>query len=238
MKTFALLVFLLISTFTFAQEANLDVIYLKDGTVLKGKIVERLEDGAIKMVMSNGREIIISMREVKQVTIEGIGTNPVDYGGKTAFGFSLFGESNFLGAHFRLMAAKELFLDMSAQPELKALTNRFNNDVVFGANLLLCGEVNYFLNRFYKERKQKVRANGLFLNASYAFGDYETTRVNGGWCSEYFRLNRFKRGFLLHLGMGLNVNHWVDDPLNYAYIKDIPKVQPTGYFRIQWNFFQ
>ncbi len=228
----------MISTVAIAQEVNTDVIYLKDGSVLKGKIIERLDDGAIKMEMSNGREIIISMREVKQVTIEGIGTNPVDYGGKTAFGFSLFGESNFIGIHFRLQAAKEFYFDMSVQPELKALQNRYNNELELGANLLLCGEVNYFLNRFYKESKQKVRANGLFLNASYAIGDYETTRINGGWCSEYFRLNRFKKGFLLGLGIGVNVNHWVDDPLNYAYTKGIDKVQPTAYFRIQWNFFQ
>ncbi len=238
MKILPILLFLLVSTLSFAQKDNPDVIYLKDGSVIKGKIIERLDDGAIKMQMNSGREIIISMKEVKQVTIEGIGTNPADYGGKTAFGFSLFGESNFIGAHFRIKAAEDIFLDLSLQPELKALTNRFNNEVKVGANLLVGGEVNYFLNRFFKERKQKVRANGLFLNASYALGEYETTRFNMGWISEYFRLNRYKRGFLLGLGLGVNINHWVDDPLNYAYIKDIPKVQPTGYFRIQWNFFQ
>jgi len=238
MKVFPLFAFLLLSAVATAQQLDTDVIYLKDGSILKGKIIERMEDGAIKMEMTNGREIIISMREVKQVTIQGIGTNPTDYGGKTAFGFSLFGESNFIGAHFRVRAAEELYLNFSVQPELKLLVNRFNNEGKLGTNIVLGGEGNYFLKRFYKERKQKVRANGLFFNASHALGDYETTRFNAGWCSEYFRLNRFKRGFLLCLGLGYNINHWVDDPLNYAYIKDVSKLQPTPYFRIQWNFFR
>ncbi|MBK9017406.1 MAG: hypothetical protein IPM82_27040 [Saprospiraceae bacterium] len=82
MKSFAFLVCLLFSSFAMAQETGKDIVYLKSGMVLRGKILERQDDGAIKMLTNDGRETIVSYREIKNITIEGVGTNPADYGSK------------------------------------------------------------------------------------------------------------------------------------------------------------
>ncbi len=213
------------------------MIYLKDGSIFKGKIIERLPDGGIKLQTLSGRELIVSVKEIKQITIEGIGTNPADYGGKTAVGISLFGEG-LAGAHFRLRANPKLFLDAGLQLQPILVTDRFNDEAELKGNITLGGELNYFLNRFYKERRQKIRANGIFFRGSHGFGKFDTSYFALGWCSEYFKLNRYKTGFLLNLGLALQINHWVDDPQNFNYTEDVREAMPTGYFRIQWNFHQ
>ncbi|MBK8568017.1 MAG: hypothetical protein IPN76_33065 [Saprospiraceae bacterium] len=66
MKKLALLVFMFCSLFAIAQQQNEDIIYLNDGSILRGKIIERRDDGGVKMIMNGGREIVISMKEVNK----------------------------------------------------------------------------------------------------------------------------------------------------------------------------
>lgn len=228
---------LFISSIAFGQQEGSDIIYLKDGSILKGKILERLDDGAIKMVMNNGREIIITIKEVKHITIEGIGTNPVDYGGKTAVGISLLGES-IVGIHFKVRASEAIFFDVSAMPHSKLVQNKYTDKFILRTNLTLGGEMDYFLQRKYKESKQKIRGNGVFFRVAHGFGRFDQTWAHVGWCSDYFKLNRFKRGFQLNLGAGFIANHWVTHPLNEAYTENVPELDPSVIVRLQWNFYQ
>ncbi len=237
MKKFALLCFLLFSISAIGQNKANDIIYLKDGSMLKGQIIERTNDGAIKMLLENGREITVSMREVNQVTVEGIGTNTADYGGKTAFGLGIIGDGGIEG-HFRFKADEELIIDLSIQPDFTQLVNDITNESRFEGGLGVGAELNYFFGRRFKETKQKVRANGLFLRGARGFNEYTSTKLNFGWVSEYFRLNRFKRGFQLNLGLGYQINHWLDDPKNQVYSENRKKYQLGPYLRLQWNFFQ
>ncbi|MBK8568018.1 MAG: hypothetical protein IPN76_33070 [Saprospiraceae bacterium] len=169
--------------------------------------------------------------------MEGIGTNPIDYGGKTALGIAIIGDGGVEG-HFRFKAANDLFFDISVQPDVTLLVNDITDEARFEGGLGLGGELNYFLNRRYKESKQKIRANGLFLRGARGFHDYTSTKISLGWVSEYFRLNRFKRGFLLYLGLGYQINHWFDEPQNIVYRENRKKNQAGAYIRLQWNFFK
>lgn len=237
MKTITLLVCLLFSAIAFAQQPLEDIIYLKDGLVLRGKITERLSDGAVKMTTNQGREITVSMREIKSINIGGIGTSVADYGTDKAIGISLFGEGGF-GLHYRFKVAKESWGDVSVQPDIIALQSIYTDKIKVSGGLGLAGEFDHFVSRRFKESKQRVRGNGLFFRAYHGFNSYSTTIISAGWVSEYFKLNRYKRGFLLNLGPALKFNHWVDDPINAAYTEGVESVEPTIVFRIQWNFFK
>lgn len=237
LKTISFILLLSCSFIATAQEQYEDIIYLKNDMVLRGRILERQSDGSVRMRQSDGREIVVSIKEIKNVVVQGIGSNPSDYGGKTAFGISLFGDGIF-GVNFRLRAANELYANLSVQPGAVVLVNDVTDEARVEWGLGIGGELNYFLKRKFKESKQKVRANGLFFRTSHNFGDFETTRFSFGWSSEYFKLNRFKRGFLLNLGFGYTLNHWFDNPLNAVYLEGRRELEPGLYFRLQWNFFQ
>lgn len=187
MKTLSLLLFLLVSTIALAQDYS-DVIYLNDGSILKGKIIGRLDDGAIKMQMNNGREIIVSMKEVKVVNIGGLGTNVVDYGGTKAVGISILGEG-VVGLHYRFKVADETWGDASVQPDFVGLENQYTDKVRVSGGFGLGGEINHYLSRRFKESKQKVRANGIFFRVYHGFNEFSTTVISAGWSSEYFKLN-------------------------------------------------
>lgn len=237
MKTFALLACLLFSSFAMAQEAGRDIVYLKTGMVLRGKILERMDDGAIKMLTNEGRETIVSFREIKNITIEGVGTNPSDYGSKRAIGLVLRGEG-FIGVSYRLKFQKDAWADLNLQPDLRVLVNQYTDKIKLSPGINVGAEFDFFLHRFYKEKRQRVRANGIFLRGVTALNEYPVTTLSLGWCSEYFRLNNFKRGFMLNLGPALQINHWFDDPKNIAYTKDMYKYLPSAIIKVQWHFFQ
>lgn len=238
MKIFAVLTFLFLSSLTMvAQESGKDVVYLRTGMVLRGKILERMDDGAIKMITNEGRETIVSFREIKNITIEGVGTNPSDYGSKKAIALLLRGEGG-IGIAYRLKFQKDAWADLNVQPDLRILVNQYTDKVKFSPGINLGTEMDFFLQRFYKERKQRVRANGVFFRAVTAVNAYPMTTLSMGWCSEYFKLNNYKRGFMLNFGLALVINHWYDDPKNAAYTENMFKFFPIPLFKVQWHFFQ
>ena len=220
-----------------AQETGKDIVYLKSGMVLRGKILERMDDGAIKMMTNDGRETIVSFREIKYITIEGIGTNPADYGSNKAIGLLLRGEGG-IGVSYRLKFQKDSWVDFNVQPDLRVLINQYTDKIRFSPGINLGAELDFFIKRFYKERKQRVRANGIFFRGVTAINEYPVTTVSLGWCSEYFRLNNFKRGFMLNLGPAMQINHWFDDPKNAAYTEGLYKFMPALILKVQWHFFQ
>ena len=220
-----------------AQETGKDIVYLKSGMVLRGKILERMDDGAIKMMTNDGRETIVSFREIKYITIEGIGTNPADYGSNKAIGLLLRGEGG-IGVSYRLKFQKDSWVDFNVQPDLRVLINQYTDKIRFSPGINLGAELDFFIKRFYKERKQRVRANGIFFRGVTAINEYPVTTLSLGWCSEYFRLNNFKRGFMLNLGPAMQINHWFDDPKNAAYTEGLYKFMPAMILKVQWHFFQ
>lgn len=237
MKTFALLICLLVASLAMAQDAGKDIVYLRSGMVLRGKILGRNEDGALRMMSNDGREILVSFREIKNITIEGIGTIPGDYGSNKAIGLVLRGEGG-IGISYRLKFQKDIWADFNVQPDLRLLVNKYNDKFRVSLGINLGTEFDFFVKRFYKERRQRVRANGIFLRGVYAVNAYPLTTLSAGWCSEYFKLNNYKRSVMLNIGPGMLINHWYDDPKNSAFTKGYSKFMPWVIFKIQWNFFQ
>ena len=71
MKTIVLTFFVFLTTIVvFAQQSNIDVVYLKNGTVFRGEIIEQVPDLSLKIKTSEGNILVIPMDNVKKITKE------------------------------------------------------------------------------------------------------------------------------------------------------------------------
>ena len=239
--TIALLAF---SFCSFGQDqATIHTFYMKDGSVFKGEIITKSEDGNYRIKTTSGQELVFSADQIKRVALDsqnsGMTSSEVnleDYGGKQAIEISLIGAS-LVGVHYRIRAAKELFFDVGLHYTPTVLFNDFNDEAKAVSSFSVSGGANYFLHRHFKERKQKIRANGLFFNVTHTFGKYDFSSFAFGWASEYFKRQNTNRSFILELGPSLNVRHWVDDPSTFPYNYNQDKVMGGVFLRLKWVFF-
>ena len=67
-STFILLVF--ITTFAFAQNKYQDAIYLKNGSIIRGMIMEQVPNKTVKIETANRNVFVYKMDEVKKIVIE------------------------------------------------------------------------------------------------------------------------------------------------------------------------
>ena len=67
-----LLIFCFISLFIFAQDTH-DVIYLKNGSVIKGQITELIPDKHVKIETSDGNIFVYTFSDVEKIEKEAIG---------------------------------------------------------------------------------------------------------------------------------------------------------------------
>ena len=153
-------------------------------------------------------------------------------------GLSLFGPG-LIGLHFRSKLEEEFFLDLGLHFTTTFLYYESREEwehLGDGATIELTG--NYFLERHLKQKphKQKIRANGLFFNGSHTFGTYDATRFGLGWASEYFKLEQFKNSFLLELGLGLQFNHWLDDPRTVPFSYQASAQEAYVHAKLTWIF--
>ena len=89
MKKFTLLIlFILISSLVFSKNNCEDVVYLKNGTIIRGTILEYKPDESIKIKIMEGRIFIFKMVEVEKCTKEPVEkSKPGNV--KTSTGFGL-----------------------------------------------------------------------------------------------------------------------------------------------------
>ncbi len=70
-KVFLLTVsFMLFSDIMFAQENNRDIVYLKNGSVIKGQIIEQVPNKTMTIQTSDGSTFVCSINDVKKIAKE------------------------------------------------------------------------------------------------------------------------------------------------------------------------
>lgn len=77
-KYLALLLFLLITTISFGQSNYQDVIYLKNGSIIRGVIIEQIPNKSIKIETADRSVFVFQMDEIEKLTKEAI---PSKWGG-------------------------------------------------------------------------------------------------------------------------------------------------------------
>jgi hypothetical protein len=84
MKKLICLIFLILSVapFVYAQDHQEDVVYLKDGSVIHGNIVERVPNKSIKIKTGSGNIFVYKIDQIKKITKKEIKKgNPSSYSG-------------------------------------------------------------------------------------------------------------------------------------------------------------
>jgi hypothetical protein len=69
-KLVVIVLFLLVSVVSFAQERQVDVIYLKNGSVIKGAVIELVPDKQVKIRTADGSLFVFQMSEVDRIEKE------------------------------------------------------------------------------------------------------------------------------------------------------------------------
>lgn len=69
-KKITILFFMLITALAFAQSNYQDVVYLKNGSIIKGVIIEQVPNKSIKIETSGGSVFVYKMDEIEKLTKE------------------------------------------------------------------------------------------------------------------------------------------------------------------------
>ncbi|MDC8001627.1 hypothetical protein POV26_11305 [Aequorivita todarodis] len=69
-KVTTLILFILISTFTIAQNHYQDVVYLKNGSIIRGVVIEQVPNESIKIETADKSIFVYQMDEIQKITKE------------------------------------------------------------------------------------------------------------------------------------------------------------------------
>jgi hypothetical protein len=98
-KLSLVLIMILMSLFAVAQKSEIDVVYLKNGTVVKGRILEQIPDKSVKMYTSNRSIVEFKMEEIERMDKEK-GTDEI-------LSTSQFTQGDFIvGTNFKLLSTR------------------------------------------------------------------------------------------------------------------------------------
>jgi len=76
-KIFTIFLFLTIGIFAFAQQSYQDVVYLKNGSIIRGTIIEQVPNVSLKIETADKSVMVYKMDEIEKISKEPIlNTNP------------------------------------------------------------------------------------------------------------------------------------------------------------------
>lgn len=229
-KIVFLLLGVLISSLIFAQDIQ-DVIYLKNGSTIKGTIIKQEPNQEIIIKTNDGFLYSFKSIEVEQI----LKNNYLileEYGGKFSSGLAIGGggligypvsfhtSSKFafeIGLHYR-----PLFLNV------EDYWGRTSSSLEH--SVLLSLGTNFYLGKSFKEKKQKIKLNGITVKGGAGFGSFNTTFFAVGWINESFKKKNKKKSFSLELGPGLLYT--------YCGNKHVEDLSFMVYWKFQWNWYR
>jgi len=74
-KNLLTMVFILATTIVFAQNNFQDVVYLKNGSIIRGTIIEQVPNESLKIETADGSLFVYKLSEVEKMTKERIGVS-------------------------------------------------------------------------------------------------------------------------------------------------------------------
>ena len=164
------------------------------------------------------------------------------YGGQTSFGFSL---GDGLGPVVRQYLSPRTVLEAgmyygsSLAPQENNNGDNPGGDFNTEFGFVIDFAVHAYGKRFFKEKKNRIKANGFTLRTGHMFGKFSTSHMAAGWTQEIFRERNPKRSFIFELGLKGYLPHWdakensMGSPFDYKEAK--ASVFP--YLRLHWNWF-
>jgi len=241
-----------------------DVVYLKNGSIIKGVITEQIPDVSIKIETSDGSIFVFKADEIEKIdksklpvvkseVVQTTVKKPVvdvnDYGSHFSMEASI-GGGGIAGVSVRVFLHRNIPFEIGVHLHPILFIQTVNNngkstitDWQLYPDVLVSGEFNFFLSRKYVPNK-RVRLSGIFVKGGYAFGSrYDGTMGAIGWQYERFKIFETNNSFSFGLGAGLMVlddkearNHFTTTGQSLESTIEY-SYQPMIYWRVAWNFF-
>lgn len=231
-KLFLFTLGILLSLFAYSQEVQ-DVIYLKNGSNIKGTIVKQEPNSNIIIRTNDGQLYSFKRDEIEQILKE-MNIDLDEYGGSFSYGISI-GGGGLIGAPIRFIKNKFAFeMELDYKPGYFQAGNYFGNTNTYykQAGVLSLG-VNYYMGKYFKSKKQKIKLNGITIKGGVGTGDFYTYFIGGGWINESFKKLNTKKSFNLELGPGFFFTEDENSENENSYNRTLGL-----YWKVQWNWFK
>ena len=253
-NTLTLLALLLISNASFSQ-AQRDVVSLKNGSVIKGSIIEQTPPVQLKIETADGNIFVFKYEEIEKIARENFQSpfqtkadekiNFKDYGGKLSLGISM-GGGGIAGSTLRFYPARKIAIEVGAnlRPSYYTKTTYIyagndhppyeETESSFHLPLMMTAGVHVFLGENYSSWKQRIYRNGLTFTTGKSTIFYRDNFIAFGWSHERFNKARKKYAFESQLGIAA---FFYNDKSPLSELDWDTQVIPTLYWKFNWSWF-
>lgn len=232
MRRISILILFLISQITLFSQESCDVLYLTNGTKIKGTIVQENPENNVIIRTDDGFLYSFSRIEIEQILKEYI-INENNYGSNFSQGFNI-GGPGLIGSFFRFHPSTNFAfeIDLSYKPGLFKIKYGSSSKIFYRQSAVIAAGPNFYFGRRIKEGKPKVISDGITIKGGFGFWQFESVFITAGWIHESFKVENKNRSFNFELGPALkyytySINQISDEKFNVAI-----------YLKFQWNWFK
>ncbi|MCD4697830.1 MAG: hypothetical protein K8S16_16515 [Bacteroidales bacterium] len=244
-----LIIVMALCTSNYAQNIKtIDVITLKDSTILKGEIIENVINDYISLKTTNGQVKIIKYEDILKTGKQKLEFDINKYGGDFSCGVALAG-GGIVGVPVRYFLTSTIPFEFGIHLRPVLALNESNNNSDLTWNVLFAGTFDFYFSKRLNEYKGRVQMNGMFIKGGYHTGKkYRGTIVALGWAYERFKIHHKNYSVSFELGVGLDFltdkelqdyyDSYNSSYYGYSYDKsDAKTMSPMIYWKVGWNFF-
>ena len=233
-------------------QSLIDVVELKNGSVLRGTITEQVPNESLKLKTADGSLIVYRMDEVARITRETL-TNPLDekpdmsqYGGTLGLGVAL-GGGGIVGFPVRSYVARKVVLEAGIFLRPAMVTERVlerhgsdyysYEDEHLALTSFFTGGFDVMLGERYDKYDRRIVRNGIAVRGGTNLRSLVNESMFAiGWVRERFNRESKCGSYNMQLGLGgLFYGKEYDSPMADLDI-NLP-FTPMLMFRVNWNWY-
>ncbi len=213
MKKLILLVSIfLFSICAFAQESK-DVVYLKNGSVIKGEITEMIPNKHIKIKTADGSLFVYSFTEIEKTEKEIVENSPFtkvstvakggyysDYFNKSSFGVAI-GGGGILGLTYRYFPTEKIGIEGGVfyRP---TIYEDYYGDIQYSSAVMFAFGPVFYLKTSMNE-KGRIKKNGISVKVGVSpIGELNQYFGSINWVHDTYKSANKDRYFSFELGLG------------------------------------
>ncbi|MBK6409312.1 MAG: hypothetical protein IPF78_06355 [Flavobacteriales bacterium] len=243
-----------LATLNMAAQTTVDVVELKNGSILRGTIIEQVPSESLKLKTADGSVFVYPMDEVARITRETL-TDPLEekpdmsqYGGVFGLGVAL-GGGGIVGFPVRSYVAKNVVLEAGIflRPSLVARRTTYydgygnllgdDRDTRFTVTPFFAGGFDVMLGERYDKYDRKIVRNGIAIRGGTNLSaQVDESMFALGWVRE--RFNRERKSASYNMELGLGAVFYADEEDNPLSELDVNlSFLPMIYWKLHWNWY-
>ncbi|HYV92671.1 MAG TPA: hypothetical protein VE978_12825 [Chitinophagales bacterium] len=240
---------LALSKMALAQTTR-DVVWLKNGSIIKGIIIEQTPPVQLKIQTADGSVYVIKFDEIDKITKEEVKSEVKEekpaikkeppkmeeYGRTVGLGIAI-GGGGLIGAPVRLNFTRSIAMELGLHLRPTYYSSNVSYiESKFLLPIMLTGGFDFFLNEKFYEYKNVIIKDGVMIRAGTDISiSVSESIISLGWARERFRVGKKNSSYLFELGAGA----YFFDPV-YSTFSELgfdSNVIPMLYWKFHWNWY-